>query len=220
MKKTAWMVACLMVVGQPTFVADAAQWRPELKGTAKVVRVGPDAPAVVGTVQYDTGVNAGFHPDSGLRVAGNRFNSHLGGPLLMTGMVSMATIFPQNGGGPQYFSLFGPPNGTTAMLLMFFLVSGVVGGAFNTFAVSPAQAVGPDFLGMWMGFFGGTPSGLLGMDNMTNPGQVGFHAMSGLYSATNGGIVINLQNVANRNAMFRATGDILVPVELMDFKLQ
>jgi len=215
-KKTAWLAVALTVIGQSTFVVDAAQRPASLKGNASVVRVSPDAPQVVGTVQYDTGVNVGFHPDVGQREVGNRFNSNMGGPLLMTGMVSMATLFPQNG-GLQSLSIFGPPNGNTAMILMFFAAN-LVAAQFNTVAMAPAVTVGPDFLGTFIGFYGGTPAGLLGMDDMTNAGQVGFHAISGTY--TGGGTLSNIAVVPNRNAMFRATGDILVPVELMDFKLQ
>ena len=218
MKKTAWLAVGLIVVAQSTFVVDAAQRPAALRGTGTVVHVGPDAPEVVGTVQYDTGVNVGFHPDVGQLVVGNRFNSNLGGPLLMTGMVSMATFFPQNGGGPQSLSFFGPPNGTTAMIIMFFAVSGLVAGQFNAITLAAQVPVGPDFLGTFIGFYGGTPAGLLGMDDMTNPGQVGFHAISGIYTV--GGTLTNVTMVPNRNAMFRSRGDILVPVELMDFKLQ
>ena len=215
MKKTAWLAVGLTLIAQSTFVVDAAQRPDSLKGTGSVVRVG-DAPAVVGTVQYDTGVNVGFHPDVGQRLVGNRFNSHMGGPLLPAGMVSMATLFPQNAGA-QSLSIFGPPNGTTAMIIMFFGAN-LVANQFNTVTLAPAVAVGPDFLGMFIGFYGGTPPGLLGMDDMTAAGQVGFHAMSGVYMA--GGTATNLTLVPNRNAMYRATGDLLVPVELMDFKLQ
>jgi len=215
-KKTAWLAVCLTVIGQSTFAADAAQRPSSLRGTGSVVRVGADAPQVVGTVTYDTGVNVGFHPDVGQREVGNRFNSNMGGPLLMTGMVSMATLFPQNGGA-QSLSIFGPPNGTTAMIIMFFAAT-LVANQFNTVNLAPAAPVGPDFLGMFVGFYGGTPAGLLGMDDMTAAGQVGFHALSGTY--TGGGTLSNIAVVPNRNALFRATGDILVPVELMDFKLQ
>jgi hypothetical protein len=217
-KKTAWLAVCLMTLGQSTLVVDAAQRSAANRGSGTVVRAGADAPEVVGTVQYDTGVNVGFHPDAGQRTVGNRFNSNFGGPLLMTGMVTMATFFPQNGGGPQTLSFFGPPNGTTAMILMFFAVNGLVAGQFNVVTLATPVTVGPDFLGMFIGFYGGTPSGLLGMDDMTNPGQVGFHALSGIYTA--GGTLTNITVVPNRNAMFRSRGDILVPVELMDFKLQ
>jgi hypothetical protein len=216
-KKTAWLAVCLTVIGQSsTFGADAAQRPSALRGTGSVVRAGADAPQVVGTVTYDTGINVGFHPDVGQRLVGNRFNSNMGGPLLMTGMVSMATLFPQNG-GLQSLSIFGPPNGTTAMIIMFFAAT-LVAGQFNAVTLTPAAPVGPDFLGMFIGFYSNTPPGLLGMDEMTAAGQVGFHAMSGLYQA--GGTAANLTTVANRNALYRATGDILVPVELMDFKLQ
>ena len=216
MNRTAWMAACLAMLGQSMFVAYSAQRPADGKGTGTVVRVGPAVHQVVGTVQYDTGVNVGFHPDVGQRVVGNRFNSDMGGPLLMTGMVTMATLFPQNAGF-QSLSICGAPNGTTAMVLAFFSAN-LIANQFNAVTLTPAVTVGPDFLGLFIGFYGGTPAGLLGMDDMINPGQVGFHAMSGTY--VGGMTVNNLATVPNRNAMFRATGDILVPVELMDFKLE
>ena len=214
MKKTAWIAAFLFVFGQSAFVADAEQGRGGRQRKAPLQAV-PGAPDVVGTVQYDTGFNAGFHPDVGLRVVGNRFNTALGVPLLMTGMVSMVTLWPQQAGA-QYVSFFNPPNGSTAMVIDFFLVT-LAANQFNTVTLSMQEPVGPDFLGMFMGFFGGTPSGLLAMDDMTNAGQ-GFHAWSGTY--TSAGTVTNVAPVPNRNALFRSTGDILVPVELMDFKVQ
>lgn len=216
MKKTAWLVVFLVVVGQSAFVADAEQQTRGGRHKPMLPSVpGTGAPNVVGTVQYDTGFNAGFHPDVGLRIVGNRFNSALGGQLLMTGMVSMVTLWPQNAGG-QYVSFLTPPNGTTAMVIDFFLVT-LTANQFNTVTLSAQVPVGPDFFGMFMGFFGGTPSGLLAMDDMQNLNQ-GFHAWQGTY--TSNLTVVNMQAVPNRNALFRSTGDILVPVELMDFKVQ
>ena len=55
------------------------------------------------------------------------------------------------------------------------------------------------------------------MDDMTNLGQ-GFHAFQGTYMFPNQ--MINFAVVPNRNAMLRVAGDLLTPVELMDFKVQ
>ena len=71
---------------------------------------------------------------------------------------------------------------------------------------------------MFIGTFGGTkPAGLLGMSDMAVNGQ-GYHAVRGLLRRRHTRRCST--PVANRNAMIRATGDILLPVELMDFKIQ
>ena len=52
---------------------------------------------------------------------------------------------------------------------------------------------------------------------MATMGQ-GYHAIEGFYDGA--GLATMLQPVPNRNAMLRVTVDILVPVELMDFRVQ
>ena len=75
----------------------------------------------------------------------------------------------------------------------------------------------PDFLGFFLGTFGGNnPAGLLGMSDMQN--GTGLSRGRGFYDGLDPTTMI--EPVPNRNAMIRATGDILVPVELMDFKIQ
>ena len=175
---------------------------------------------MIGTVTYDTGVNAGFHPDSPSaaqnRIVGNRFNSALGGPLLMTGMVSFLTVFPANN-GPQSVSLVAPPTTMGTAMVLDFVTAPLVAGGFNSVPFQPAITVGPDFLGMFLGTFGTAhAAGLLGMSDMATMGQ-GYHAVQGFYFAQMASMI---EVVPNRNAMLRATGDILVPVELLGFEIR
>jgi hypothetical protein len=209
-----------MMVGPALSVVDAAQGaRQNPKRVA--ARPAADAPDVIGTVTYDSGVSVGFHPDATSgnlnRTVGNRFNSALGGPLLATGMVTRLTVFPANAGN-QSVSIAGPPSpANTAMVLDFFLVSGLMAGQFNQVTLAPPTPVGPDFLGIFLGAYASTqPAGLLGMSDMQVNGQ-GYHAFQAFYA---GGLQTMIETVPNRNAMLRAFGDILTPVELMDFKIQ
>ena len=61
--------------------------------------------------------------------------------------------------------------------------------------------------------------GLLGMSDMQNQGQ-GYHAFEAFYTGAAGGLQTMIQALPNRNAMLRATVDVSVPVELMDFRIQ
>jgi hypothetical protein len=220
-KKTALLALSLMVAGPALSVADAAQTVRRGDRRSKKVRVVPPTPELIGTVTYDTGTNAGFFPDAPTsapnqnRNVGNRFNSALGGPLLMTGMLSMLTVFPASA-GYQSVSVGDTPVGANAYILYFLNVP-MQAGQFNQVTFSPAVDVMADFVGFFLGAFGANnPVGLLGMSDMQTMGQ-GYHAVAGYYAA---GSATMLATVPNRNAMMRATGDILVPVELMDFKIQ
>ena len=208
-----------MVVGPALSVVDAAPGgRPNSKRVeAKIV---PDAPEVLGTITYDTAVNAGFHPDVPVgspnlnRTVGNRFNSALGGPLLMTGMVTMLTLFPASNALAS-FSIAGPPSAGGSAPVIVFASATLMANQFNSVPI--AATVGTDFLGVFLGIYNGTnPAGLVGMSDMQNLGQ-GYHAVQAFYAL---GSQTMIQTVPNRNAMVRATGDILVPVELMEFKIQ
>lgn len=219
MKKTAWIAACVVVVGPSLSgvgAADNSSRRGQIRSEARVV---PPEPQFIGTVTYDTGTNAGFHPDGSNganlnRTVGNRFNSALGGPLLMTGMVTMLTAFPASNGGQSVSIATTPTPGNTATVVAF-VNANLMAGQFN--AIGIAATVPPDFLGIFVGAFNtNNPAGLLGMSDMQNLNQ-GYHAFQAFYAA---GAQTMIEVVPNRNAMIRATGDILVPVELMDFKIQ
>lgn len=216
MNKVAWVAASLMVAGPFLSVAEAAQRRANVKKAEVKVVASPEM--VIGTVQYDTGTNAGFHPDgSGAevnRIVGNRFNSALGGPLLATGMVTRLTVFPANGGA-QYVSVGTAPAGGV-ITIQDFVQATLTANTFNQVAIS--SAVGADFVGMFMGTFGATQAtGLLGMSDMANLGQ-GYHAIVANYVGSSQ--ATGATPVPNRNAMLRAFGNILTPVELMDFQVQ
>lgn len=181
-----------------------------VKGRVQAKRAS-DAPHVVGTVTYDTGTNnAGFSSGAGTNV-GNHFNSALGGPLLMTGNVASLSIFPAGTGG--YVTVFGPPNtmGTAANLGSFQFL-GAAPAAFNVVAL-PGIPVGPDFLaGLWQN----GSQVAVGMDNMTANGQ-GFHAFN--LNTNFPGAGTGFTPIPSRNALVRAIGNILVPVELMNFQI-
>ncbi|MET0552888.1 MAG: hypothetical protein ABW221_07620 [Vicinamibacteria bacterium] len=208
-----------MMVG-PALVAGAAEGRrPNAKqGTVKVLSGqalgGPNQV----TITYDTGTNIGFYPDAVggnvNRVIGNRFNSQLGQPLLMTGMLSMLTVFPANN-GTQSVSIGGTPNTMGTATVIDYIAANLMASTFNQ-VTFPAVTVPADFVGVFIGTFGASqPAGLLGMSDMAVNGQ-GYHAVDGFYL---GGNQTMLAPIANRNAMIRASGDPL-PVELMDFKIQ
>jgi hypothetical protein len=215
-KKTAWCAAWLIVVGPTVSLVNAEATRAKPKKAANVQVYTGEVPQGTGTITYDTGVNAGFHPDAGQRVVGNRFNSALGGPLT-TGMVTMITLFPALSGG-QSLSVLGPPSpGGTAMIIDFQNAN-LMANAFNVVTMTTAVPVGPDFLATFIGFYVAGMDGLLGMSDMAN-GNQGYHAFSGVYVGAIMGASM-LMAVPARNAMIRASGDMLVPVELMEFKIQ
>lgn len=219
MKKAVLVSVGLVIVAAVASTAPAAE-RPGRGSRTATARIVPAVPQVIGTITYDTGVNVGFHPDSPSaaqnRVVGNRFNSALGGPLLATGMVSFITVFPANT-GPQSVSIALPPNTMNTAMVLDFVNAPLVAGQFNSVEFDPAITVGPDFLGFFLGTFGTFhAAGLLGMSDMATMGQ-GYHAVQGFYFA---GMATMIEVVPSRNAMLRATGDILFPVELMDFRIQ
>jgi hypothetical protein len=221
-KKTALVAASLMMVGPALTVANAAQGgRPNArKAEVKYLTESPEL--VVGTVQYDTGTNAGFHPDGANgtnlnRVVGNRFNSALGGPLLAAGTVTMLTVFPANN-GTQSVSIGSAPSTMNTVMVFDYITANMMAAQFNVVTVAPAVSVTADFVGLFLGTFGSTQAaGLLGMSDMATMGQ-GYHALEGFYLS--GMVGTMFQTVPNRNAMLRASGNILTPVELMDFKIQ
>jgi hypothetical protein len=179
------------------------------------------ASAAPATITYDTGINAGFHPDAVAgnlnRIVGNRFNSLLGDPLLTITEVSIVTVFPANAGDQSISIASAPTTMGSAMVLDYILGNDLVAGQFNQIPVRPAVHVGPDFLAVFLGVFGSSqPGGLLGMSDMATMGQ-GYHAVQGFYRS--GMVVTMIEPVPNRNAMLRVTVPVW-PVELMDFKIQ
>lgn len=222
MRKAAVVVTALALAGIVGPAASAAEraGRTARKTDARTV---PSALAVIGTITYDTGINVGFYPDSVSgnlnRLVGNRFDSQLGHKLMMTNMVTMITVFPAND-GLQSVSIAGPPDAMGSAMVLDYVAANLMANQFNAILVNPGVTVGPDFLGLFLGaFFVSQPLGLVGMSDMGTMGQ-GYHAIDGFYGAPQGLMATMIQVVPNRNAMVRATIDLLVPVELMDFRLE
>jgi hypothetical protein len=218
-KKAALVAVVLALSGSGGPIVAAAE-RPGRGSRTATARIVPPVPEIIGTITYDNGVNIGFYPDSPMaaqnRIVGNRFDSHLGEPLLMTGMVSFVTVFPANN-GPQSVSIALPPNTMNTAMVLDFVNAPLVAGAFNQVPFDPPITVGPDFLATFLGTFGTFhAAGLLGMSDMATMGQ-GYHAVQAFYFA---GMATMIEVVPNRNAMLRVTGDLLLPVELMDFKIE
>jgi hypothetical protein len=215
-KKIAVIALLSVAAGSLTWAAATPKRNQQLAAKAKAARgkvKAGQAPRLIGTVIYDTGMpGAGFHQGP-KNNAGNRFNSDMGAALLMTGQVTMAAIFP-NVSGTGFVTIFGPPDGAgNAAVLVSSLVTGMVGNAFNTVTLAPV-GVGPDFLaGAWE-----TTVLHQGMDNMSVAPQ-GFHAFD-LNTNFSIGLGTGFAPIAGQNALVRAGGNILVPVELMNFQIQ
>ena len=231
MRKTACVVVGLLLSGTSAPGAErAARTRDEAKRVqGKVVPHEPQPLSrtpqrIFGTITYDTGTNSGFHPDvfAGAanlnRTVGNRFNSAYTLPLLMTGMVWRLTVFPAND-GDQSVSIADTPTSMNTAMVLVFVNAPLMANQFNAVDLTPGVWVGPDFLGLFIGQFNAAQTVLLGMSDMSILGQ-GFHAIQAFYTTEGGGLQTMIDMVPNRNAMLRANVDILVPVELMDFRIQ
>lgn len=217
--KNRGLVAVVAAAALGAATVGAAE-RPDRGARKAGAQVVPTVPEVTKTITYDTGVNVGFHPDSGVaalnRVVGNRFNSINGGPIVGTAMITRLTVFPANT-GPQSVSIANPPNTMNTAMVLDFVTAPLQASVFNSVQFIPAVTVGPDFLGLFLGTFGTNHgAGLLGMSDMSTMGQ-GYHAVQAFYSA---GMATMIEVVPARNAMLRATGDIVWPVELMDFRVE
>jgi hypothetical protein len=172
---------------------------------------------LIGTITYDPGAPAdAFHSEPGGNdIIANRFNSALGGPL-RPGNLTGVTFFPGLVQGTiAVVSVLGAPVGGNATIIGVTYLAGVVSNTFNTANVGPF-AVPADFMaGQYVGGFGGTDEA--GLRNASVNGQ-GFHAQQMNFVGTNTATAV--VPLPGQNVMFRATGNLLVPVELMDFKVQ
>lgn len=179
-------------------------------------RQGRGTDNVVGTITYEPGAPADTfmsEPGGNDNIA-NRFNSAQGGPL-RPGNLTGVTFFPGIVSATAILSVMGPPVGGNATIIGITYLLGIVGNTFNTVNVGPF-AVGADFMaGQYVGGFAGTDQ--VGLRSASVNGQ-GFHAHQMNFVGTN--TATGVTPLPGQNVMFRATGNILVPVELMDFQVQ
>ena len=186
------------------------------KQVQKARRQGKSTENVVGTITYDPGApaDAFMSEPGGNNVISNRFNSALGAPL-RAGNLTGVTFFPGNVVSIAVVSVMGPPAGGQATIIGVTYLSGIAGNTFNSVNVGPF-AVGADFMaGQYVGAFGGTDQ--VGLRAASVNGQ-GFHAHQMNFIGTN--TATGVIPLPGQNVMFRATGNLLVPVELMDFQIQ
>ncbi|MEL7060572.1 MAG: hypothetical protein AAGN46_11145 [Acidobacteriota bacterium] len=187
----------------------------------------PTGLRAIGNITYDTGTVFGT---AGLnsQMLGNRFDSALNTagtaccfPVPTSGNITMITFDMVNTFfGTAIFSLYTNISGTMANQVTSMARTGVVTG-LNTLSVNSATTAnaymnGTFLAGIWQ--FNTTMTAL-GVDTGTNAGQ-GFHAIS-LNDMAIGSMLTDVTTGGGGglNAVFRVTGDVLTPVELMNFTI-
>ena len=173
------------------------------------------APEGTGTIQYDPGapndtILASTVPS---RVFGNIFNSRSGSPL-SPGTVTQVSFYAANTGGNMTSAIvrIAPLGGAPFTTLA---VTSPAIDAFN--AVPVSVAVGPSFFVGVDGLRSATGGGFSGVPvggrSASYAGQ-GFHGVR----RTPGGVPsVTLSGI---NAMVRASGNIVIPVELLEFEIE
>lgn len=174
-------------------------------------------PEGLGTVQYDPGAPADAFL-SGLTPSflfGNRFDTRNGSPLSFPGTATGISWY-------QGASGFFP----TALALLYALplgayspASGVSVGSVSFFAFNSVPVAWPV-----------ASSRFVGIRAQASPGGAGYFGSVGMRSAsynsqgfhgirrTFNGAVSN--NLPGQNVMVRVTGDIIIPVELLEFEIE
>jgi hypothetical protein len=173
----------------------------------------PRRPDALGTIIYDTGV-AGFVATVSSSTVGNQFDTAFLGPVMTSGSVTMCSFYLLGlSGGAAFVTVYGPVMGTTASPLSSMSFGGLALG-FNTVTFAGGVPyTGSSFLaGVWnLNVANPANNDAIALDGNSVGGQ-GFHAM-----------VINdlsgtgFTTIPTLNAIFGASGDVLTPVELMNF---
>ncbi len=175
------------------------------------------------TIRYDSGTATGFITlaDSG-RSALNRFDSALNAtgtavePVKASGSLTMITFsLFRTSGNVAYWSLYSDAMGTTANFLTD--VSVPVNTGLNTINVGDFGTVNNTYMGR--SFLAGvfqlnTAFTRLAVDSNSTLGQ-GFHAVS-----INDIVGTQLNSLGSFNFIFRVSGNVAVPVELMKFEIE
>ncbi len=171
--------------------------------------------AAFGTIQYDNGI-VNVAPTTTSRCWGNRFDTHAGGatlfPVQASGSITMASVYMVSASGGVFISIADQLNtgAGTAMNVTSFSTAGMVPG-WNVQTFGPINYVGSSFLaGIW--YFGGD---VVGLGTGTNAGQ-GIHGMDINDSS---GTLTGYTPSTTFNALFRPTGDLLTPLELLSCEI-
>lgn len=171
---------------------------------------GADRPQVFGTIFYDDGVLTHLPGTEG--TWGNQFDTANGTGVLVSGSVTRMSFFLFAASGNVFISVYGPVSGTAASPLISVSVPPNNGSsAFNswTFA-SPVNYSGPSFLaGVW--YIAGDSVGLA-------TGTTGGQGHHGMFIEDIVGTGFSL--ISGINGMVGASGNVVIPVELMDFEIE
>ncbi len=182
-------------------------------------------PRVPGTnITYDTGTVSGT-AGMASQVLGNRFDSALNPPGTMccfpvatTGSSTLITFDMVNTFfSSAIWSLYSNVMGATAMRVTSAGVPGGVMGGLNTATVANSYMNGAFLAGIFQ--FMPASTGLA-VDTGSLSGQ-GFHAIS-INDGTTGTMLTNVTTGGGGglNAIFRVSGNVATPVELMDFEIE
>ncbi len=165
---------------------------------------------IPGIIAYDDGVVTGQAGISSYSF-GNQFNTAVGSPVNASGSVTGVRFYMLSAAGSDnvFVSVFGPVSGTAAPFLTSVSLPSVPG--WNTVAFPTAVSyTGASFLaGVWY---------VAGDTIAVGTGTTGGQGLHGMWINDIVGTDFNAPGTFN--AMMQASGDILVPVELMSFSVQ
>lgn len=219
----------LVALGQPSAndrdrpkrpgIADQEVKEPMVARLSPSVQTSPDPSKAAGTIVYDTGTVSGFVAASGWTV-GNHFDTAAGSPVLAPGTVTRFTYFVLSLGGYAngYLTVYdNPTTGGAAPMLTWTSLTPLV-GSWNTVTLS-VNYTGPAFLAGLYNWVTATTTAngeTCGLDSGAVGGQ-GYHAMAINWGSPSGS---GFTTLGSYNALLRASGNILVPVELMEFEVE
>lgn len=165
----------------------------------------------IGTVVYDDG-NVSLVSAVTSVTAGNQFDTNNGNPLTSSGTIFTATVYWVSvSGGSAWISFYDQQNGTTANFIDDNNLPASTG--FNTYTTFGALGGSVNYVGSSF-LFGGwnTVGDAPGFSTGSNGN--GFHAM-----LINDITATGFTRFTDVNAVSSATGNLLIPVELMDFEI-
>ncbi len=206
-----------LALGVAGLVCSALAAQPPSHGSGNGDVTGtPIAPLGTGQVAYDPGAPAddfGVGPTVGtvgVNYFGNRFDTRNGQPL-SAGTLSAVSFYQgaqgtYGGGTTLALPVFGVPGGA----LTYQFVGPVQSFQFNAFAISPEAVPASFFAGLDLRGNGGF--GSVGLRSASTAGQ-GFHGIQrDFYGATT-------STLPGVNVMFRVSGTVVIPVELLEFEI-
>ncbi len=231
MKRTIVVMAVLVLAGAAAAEAQSRSLEERL-AAARRVRANRVSGAVegTGTVQYDTGSpTMNITGTSSAAYVGNLFDTRNGQPL-SSGTVTRLSWYQGAGCPPPYCG--GEEEGLSGYYAFIgvFLNPGAATGAaaflatvnqyaFNSISVSVTVSGSPNFFVGLNLFPGGEPLrgpalfGSVGAVTATTNGQ-GFHGHQRDWTGNNSA------PLTATNAVVRATGSIIIPVELLEFEVE